>query len=294
MKKIVSIILAVLIMSTMLAGCSKSNNPPANNIVDPDLNQDDVQADDSIDIKDDIAVDAEKPANNNNRAESFANSSDEFLEKIGKLIDMDMYEVDEAAGYVELTLKDEYQKSFDFNYRVDIGNDSIKLPVSFADMKNSAFSSDVANDKKISNHLEYGVTYQTTNGKEITLSTTNTNDLLSEDSVECDIADCTFYKFSAYVFEEDSDDNVEKNNEIADFDIYGITSDSSIEDVLEAVKNPTYITYDADFNTIEIMYSEKIGNSNSTADYSRLSVDFFAVQNRMESIKYEYAPAAVK
>lgn len=298
MKKIVAIIMAVLMMSAMFVGCSKTNDPPANNVVNPDLNHDDIEADDknnsqSVD-KNDADETTKKPESNNGTHSSFASSADEFIENIGELVDISMYEVDEDDGYVELSLKDEYKKSFNFDYKIDIDGDSITLPVSFADMKKSAFSTEVTDNEKISNEFEFSVIYTTDDEKEFSLYTTNLNSLFDDAEKECDIKDCIFYQFGVYVYEEDADGNIVKDAETAGFDICGITGDSTVEDVLKAVKNPTYITYDADYNSIEIDYTEEIGNSNTSADISRLRVGFYAAQNCMENIKYEYAPAAVK
>lgn len=295
MKKFVSIILAVLLMSILFAGCSKTDNPSADNVVNPDLNHDDIQADDAYDTPENNNDEAtKKPAVNSGSRTGFASSTTEFLDKIGELVDLSLYEIDQDEGYVELELKEEYQKSFNFNYKINIGSNSIILPVTYTDMKNSAFLTDVSDDKKISNEFEFGVTYEDADGKEFTLNTTNTDALMNDEEVECNITDCTFYGFNVYVYEEDADGNIEKDTETADFNIYGINNDSTVEDVIRAMNNPTYISFDADYNTIEIEYSEKIGNGSSAADYSRLSVDFYAAQNYMENINYKYAPAAVR
>ena len=59
MKKIVSIILAVLMISTLFAGCSKTDNPAADNVVNPELNHDDIQSDDAYDIAENNQNEAE-------------------------------------------------------------------------------------------------------------------------------------------------------------------------------------------------------------------------------------------
>ena len=290
MKKFLSIMLTIAIITVMFTGCG-GNNTPGSNVIDPDFNND-------VDINADTT--AETPAQNSNVSrEGFASSKEEFLEKIGKFVDISLYDIDdEDDDYVDMYLKSEIEQAYNFNYTINIGNDSIKLPVSFADMKNSAFSTDINEDYSVSNTIQSGVDYKTANGKEFTLWTTNLDALFDDTDVECEVKDCIFYEFEADVNTEEYDENdavyYEKNDAAVDFDIHGITPDSTIEDVLETIKNPTYITYDKEDNTITIRYTEEIGNSNTTADNSSLTIHFFADQNFIEYIKYEYAPAAVK
>lgn len=295
MKKVLAIIFMMTMVISLFAACG--NDAPANNIVDPDLNDNaDVDADA---ITNNNNTDTTASVQNNNESHDGFSSSEEFIERIGEIVDLSLYEVDdEDADYVEIDLNSENEKPFNFNYRIDIGNDSIKLPVSFSDIKNSVFTTDINEDFSVSNKVQRGAEYKTTNGKEFTLWTTNLDAFFDDADVECDIKDCTFYGFSVEVYDDAYDDNdvpvYEKNDNVPDFNIHGITPDSTVEDVISAMENPTYITYYVDDNSIDITYSEKIGDSNTSADYSSLIIRFFADQNCIEKIEYEYAPAAVK
>lgn len=291
MKKVLLIMMSIAMIAVMFTGCG-GNDAPANNVVDPDFN-------DNTAIDNNAGNDNDTVQNNNVSNNGFASSKEEFLEKIGKLVDMSLYKVDDDdENYVSVDLKIENHKSFNFDYTIKFGNDKVTLPVSFADMKNSVFSTEIAEDYSVSNKVQRGPVYKTADGKEFTLWTTNLDAYFDDAEATCDLKDCTFYAFSANVYTEEYDENdavyYEKDTDIANFDIYGINPDSTVEDVLKAMKNPTYITYDKEYNSLTLRYSEEIGDSNTTADYSSLTVKFFADQNHIEYIKYEYAPAAVK
>ena len=290
MKKVLAIILMMTMVISLFAACG--NNKPASNVIDPDFNN-------NTDIENNAVDNNNSVQNNTVSTDGFASSKEEFLEKIGKLVDMSLYEVDdEDENYVSVDLKIENSKSFNFDYTIKFDNDKVTIPVSFADMKNSVFSTELAEDFSVSNKVQKGAVYTTADGKELTLWTTNLDAFFDDAESTCDLKDCTFYAFSAYVYTEEYDENdavyYEKDTDIADFDINGINPDSTVEAVLNAIKTPSGIDYDKESNNITIRYSEKIGDSNTTADYSSLTVSFFADQNCIERIKYEYAPAAVK
>lgn len=297
MKKFVAIIMAVLMMCVVLTGCFKSENTPSNNVVEPDLNHDEVTADEQ---GEEAVETTKKPVSGNGDHNGFACSMSEFEEKISKLLDLELFSYDEEDfedDYIQINLKSENKKSFDFDYTIKIGNEKIVLPVSFTEMKNSAFKTEINEDFPVSNKITRGPEYTTSDGKVFTLWTTNLDALFDDADMECEIKDCIFYKFKASVYDEEFNDNdtvyYEKNEDVADFDIYGITPDSTVEDVIAAMGNPTYITYSEESNSISIAYNEKIGNSGTSADTSSLLIRFFADQNCIENIEYEYAPSAV-
>ena len=298
MKKVLAMILIMTMIMSLFTGCVI--NLPATNTIDPDLNNNaDINADEIEAEENDIDINNEtkKPVKNNVSRKGFT-SSEDFLERIENYIDMPLYKVDryytdgqEYSTTINLSLKYEHKKPFNFDYKIKIDNETIRLPISFADMKMTSFSTNIEDDYQISNKMIYDLKYTTSEGRTFTVSTSNFDAYFEDDEVFCDIIDCSFNEFEVYPYDLKDTDPLyyERDESIADFEIQGITADSTVEDVLTAIKNPTGISYNEADDLIMINYLDpNVGNSGTSADYSSFYIYFSVKYNCIKTIRYNF------
>lgn len=214
-----------------------------------------------------------------------AHNVEEFKLKLADVLDVSMYEFEEDDDGIEHTLIDEIDYNFD--YKVKLGDTEITLPTDYATLKKAGWTSEIAEDFRIDSGVQKGIPFKNSEGREILFYTTCLG-AGTENEISCELQSCKLFTLEITLYSSDNTVYV-KNENAADFSLTnGITSKSTIKNIVDALGNPTYIEYDMEENEIELCFTKKI-----VVGYSRLKFQFSASDGFMSRMEYEYSYADI-
>ena len=282
MKRLIALITMFALLLGMLCACGSVPEQSVANEETPVVNDTPVAEQDTPSIPQELS-----------KNDAFATTSEDLTLKLQELIDLSQYEIDEYDADITFDLENDFDFTFNFDYIISFDdNSSITLPIAFADMENTAWTTEAAADFPVYNTIQRGIPY-TNNGQEITLWTTNLDAIDSDEDVSCPLSDCMFYQINIdlYTVETETDENGEyidfyqMNPKAPAFTVFGsVNPNSTIEDVISTIGAPSIIDFHADSNEIELGYMYK-----SEKGFSNAYFTFAADGNYMVSMSYKYA-----
>ncbi len=222
----------------------------------------------------------------------FAANKAEFQEKIKTLITAKEYEMSESDTSVSYNIKFENRKEYKLDYRIHFNDGSfLSLPVSYQDMTDAGWTTELTPDAQISNKSQKKIAYLNSYGKEIRLWASNPNEAEEEKMIS--LSDSTYYSVEIINYKgvnstDENGNNVvvyEKNN-VPDFSVAGgVTQSASVEDVISIMGKPSNAVFYEDENQIRLFYNEEMEQWNG-----QLMIEFLADRNIIRKIEYKYTP----
>lgn len=289
MKKfrILSIALALLIILAMFAGCSIQLN-----IGETTPSSTDTQATTNTQPSDTVGTtESNIQADTSNK--SYITTKDAFVDKMEQLLDLSLYtELDESdVGSSILCLyqiDEENEKEYDLDYKLQLGDGSeFTIPITFSELEKKGWilreTSDP--DRELdSGYMTFG-TIENASGKTLSVAAYNP----TEEKIafkECTVINVDSQQYGSF-------DPTKRLDDAIDFTVCdSLTNASTLEDIIQRLGNPYYITCALRFDddgkytdsSIEISYQQE------SSAYSQITFKLSGDGNYITALNYDVAP----
>lgn len=289
MKKfrLLSLVLALLMIVTIFAGCGSKGNTDetVDNSTDEQLTTDTGSNEITNSTESNIEVDTSN--------KDYITSKDAFVQKMTELLDMTLYTDLNEGDYTSFRsyyyqLDYENKKEYDLDYKIKLGDGSeFTMPITFSELEEKGWilleSSDPEREMG-ANLMTFGV-IENASGKRLDVAAYNPTDKTITFK-ECTVINVDAQQYSTF-------DPTEKLDDAIDFTVCGsLTNASTLEDIINKLGNPYSIDYTLHFDEegkytnsdIRITYMQK------SSAYSQLVFELSGDGNYITTVNYDVAP----
>lgn len=289
MKKfrLLSFVLALLLIITMFAGCGSKENTDGT----VDNSTDTQSTTDAGDNEPTNFTESNVEVDTSNKG--YITSKDAFVSKMAELLDISLYADLNESDYTSFRsyyyqLDYENKKEYDLDYKIKLGDGSeFTMPITFSELEKKGWvlQESSAPDREMGAGLMTFGTIKNASGKSLRVAAYNPTDKTITFK-ECTVINVDAQQYSTF-------DPTAKLDDAIDFTVCGsLTNASTLEDIINKLGNPYSINCTLHFDDegkytnsdIEITYMQK------SSAYSQLVFDLSGDGNYITTVNYDVAP----